>query len=91
MKEPARNVDHARHPPRSALHSVPHRTPHGLQRKAREAEAGLGTLATHPQARPEQASQPIILLSPSRHRPHQLIEVNLLMPFPNLGGSRWLI
>ena len=90
-EELACNVDHVRPPPRPAHHSIPHRTPHSLQCKAREAKARLGTPATHPQACPEQASQPIILLSPSRHLPHQLIEVNPLMLFPSLGRSRWLI
>ena len=77
-EELAHGVNLTRPPPRPACYSAPHRTPHSLQRKAREAEARLGTLATHPQARPKQAPQSIILLSPSRHLSHQLIKVNQL-------------
>ena len=77
-EELARGVNLIRPPPRPACYSAPHRTPHSLQRKAREAEARLGTLATHPQARPKQAPQPIILFSLSRHLPHQLVKVSQL-------------
>ena len=77
-KEPARGVSRIRRPPWPAFHSAPHHSPQSLQRKAGEAEAGLGTLAAHPQARPKQAPQSIILFSPSRHLPHQLIKVNQL-------------
>ena len=44
-------------------------------------------MAAHPQARPKQASQSIILFSPSRHFPHQLIKVSQLVLLPGLGGG----
>ena len=71
-EESARGVNCIRPPPGLAHRSAPHRTPHSLQRKARKAEAGLSTLATHPQAHPKEAPEPIILCGPSRYLSDQL-------------------